>query len=128
MRRTFFGPTITSVFFAASLISVNGLVSGLKQWCAQTSGCAPVRSARARARMHSPLIVSARIVSCQRERRPAKLKQDLIKTWAAGLCFWPFVDLVVYSFLPVKWIPLGYNVASFFWTIFLSLQAARGIA
>lgn len=89
-RRTFFGPTITSVFFAASLISVNGLLSGLKQW-------------------------------------PAKCKQDLISTWAAGLCFWPFVDLVVYSLLPVAWIPLGYNVASFFWTIYLSLQAARSV-
>jgi len=90
MGQTFFGPTITSVFFAASLIQINGVIAGLKKW-------------------------------------PAKCKQDLIKTWAAGLCFWPFVDLVVYSLLPVAWIPLGYNVASFFWTIFLSVQAARGV-
>eukprot|EP00966_Prymnesium_polylepis_P023821 548941-Prymnesium_polylepis.1 len=34
------------------------------------------------------------------KRWPAKVKQDLIKTWAAGLCFWPFVDLVCYSFVP----------------------------
>jgi protein Mpv17 len=87
-RRIFFGPTVTSIFFAASLISNNGLLSGLKQW-------------------------------------PAKLKKDLISTWAAGLCFWPFVDLFVYSLMPVAWIPLGYNAASFFWTIFLSLQAAK---
>ena len=91
MRRTFFGPTITSVFFGAALISVDGLISGLKKW-------------------------------------PAKVKQDLVRTWAAGLCFWPFVDLVVYSLLPVAWIPLAYNVASFFWTIYLSLQAARGVS
>ena len=58
---------------------------------------------------------------------PGKIRQDLFVTWASELCFWPFVDLVYYSMLPVKWIPLGYNVASFIWTIFLSLQAARGV-
>jgi len=91
LGQTFFGPTITSVFFAASLISVNGLLSGLRQW-------------------------------------PAKCKQDLLGTWAAGLGYWPFVDLLVYSLLPVKWIPLAYNAASFFWTIYLSLQAARSVS
>ena len=90
LGQMFFGPTITSVFFAASLISLNGLFSGLKLW-------------------------------------PAKVKQDLVKTWAAGLCYWPFVDLICYQFVPLRWIPLGYNVASFFWTIYLSLQAARGV-
>ena len=90
LGQMFFGPTITSVFFAASLISLNGLLSGLKLW-------------------------------------PAKVKQDLVKTWAAGLCYWPFVDLICYQFVPLRWIPLGYNVASFFWTIYLSLQAARGV-
>lgn len=56
---------------------------------------------------------------------PGKIKKDLLLTWASGLCFWPFVDLIVYSFLPVAWIPLGYNAASFVWTIWLSLQAAK---
>jgi protein Mpv17 len=90
MGQSMFGPTITSVFFAASLISTNGLASGL-------------------------------------QLLPAKIRQDLLKTWAAGLGYWPFVDLICYSLVPVKWIPLGYNVASFFWTIFLSLQAARQV-
>jgi len=62
---------------------------------------------------------------------PAKIQQDLFKTWAAGLCYWPFVDLVCYGvvlrYFGAKWIPLGYNVASFFWTIFLSAQAARRV-
>ena len=91
MGQSCFGPAITAIFFAASLIQVNGLVAGLKLW-------------------------------------PTKVKRDLIKTWAAGLCFWPFVDLICYSFVPVQWIPLGYNFASFLWTIYLSLQAARGVA
>jgi protein Mpv17 len=56
---------------------------------------------------------------------PKKVRADLLVTWASGLGYWPFVDLVFYSLLPKEWIPLGYNVASFFWTIFLSLQAAR---
>jgi hypothetical protein len=94
MGQTIFGPTITGVFFAASLVSSYGLVAGLQRW-------------------------------------PLKVKQDLLKTWATGLCFWPFVDLTCYGlvlpYLGAKWIPLSYNVASFIWTIFLSLQAARQI-
>ncbi|KAL3927950.1 MAG: hypothetical protein SGPRY_002596 [Prymnesium sp.] len=91
MGQSCFGPLITAVFFAASLVQVNGPVAGLKLW-------------------------------------PAKVKQDLLTTWATGLCFWPFVDLICYSFVPVMWIPLGYNFASFLWTIWLSLQAARSVS
>ena len=58
---------------------------------------------------------------------PAKIKQDLVTVWRSGLCFWPVVDLICYSFVPVAWIPLGYNVASFIWTIYLSLQAATSV-
>jgi len=90
LGQCFFGPAITAVFFGSSLVSVEGLASGLS-------------------------------------KLPAKIKQDLVKTWAAGLCYWPFVDLLFYSLLPVKWIPLGYNMASFLWTIFLSLQAAKTV-
>lgn len=65
------------------------------------------------------------------KRWPVKVKQDLVRTWATGLCFWPFVDLACYGlvlpYLGAKWIPLSYNIASFFWTIFLSLQAARQV-
>mmetsp|Transcript_20756 Transcript_20756/g.61380 ORF Transcript_20756/g.61380 Transcript_20756/m.61380 type:complete len:210 (+) Transcript_20756:2-631(+) len=85
-----FGPTITCVFFAASLVSVQGLAAGLA-------------------------------------RLPGKVRQDLLVTWASGLCFWPFVDLLLYRLAPVAWIPLGYNVASFLWTIYLSLQASRSV-
>ena len=90
LGQCFFGPTITCVFFGASLISMNGLAKGLAQW-------------------------------------PKKIKQDLLVTWASGLCFWPFVDLFVYSFVPIAWIPLGYNVASFIWTIYLSIQATKSV-
>ena len=31
---------------------------------------------------------------------PGKIRQDLVATWAAGLGFWPFVDLVSYGFIP----------------------------
>jgi protein Mpv17 len=56
---------------------------------------------------------------------PQKIRQDLFVTWASELCFWPFVDLICFSLVPVRWIPLGYNLANFVWTIFLSLQASR---
>ena len=88
LGQSMFGPVITCVFFGASLISTQGLASGLAQW-------------------------------------PQKIRQDLLATWASGLCYWPIVDLICYGFVPFKWIPLGYNVASFFWTIYLSIQAAR---
>lgn len=91
LGQSIFGPTITCVFFAASLISTMGLFDGLASL-------------------------------------PSKIKQDLIVTWASGLCYWPFVDLICYSFVPVKWIPLSYNLASFFWTIYLSMQAAKGLS
>jgi len=58
---------------------------------------------------------------------PQKIRQDLLVTWGGGLTYWPFVDLICYGLVPVTWIPLGYNVASFFWTIFLSMQAARQV-
>ena len=77
LGQSIFGPTITCVFFAATLIANSGLAAGLKQL-------------------------------------PQKVRQDLFVTWSSGLCYWPFVDLVCYSIVPVKWIPLGYNVASFF--------------
>jgi len=62
---------------------------------------------------------------------PAKIKQDLLKTLSTGLCYWPLVDLACYGvvqpFFGVSWIPLSYNIASFFWTIFLSLQASHSV-
>ena len=90
MGQCFFGPTITCVFFAATLVSSSGLFSGLSEL-------------------------------------PTKIKQDLLVTWASGLGYWPFVDLICYSLVDPPWIPLGYNVASFFWTIFLSIQASRAV-
>ena len=85
-----FGPAITSIFFAAFLVSDFGIARGLAKW-------------------------------------PAKLRQDLFVTWASELCFWPFVDLICFSIVPLQWIPLGYNFANFFWTIFLALQASRPV-
>ena len=58
---------------------------------------------------------------------PRKIRQDLLATWAAGLGFWPFVDLVSFGFIPVQWIPLFVNACSFVWTIYLSLQASRAV-
>ena len=59
---------------------------------------------------------------------PAKCQQDLLATQLAGLGYWPFVDLVSFSLVPIMWIPLFVNSASFVWTIFLSLRANRNVA
>ena len=55
------------------------------------------------------------------------MRQDLFKTQLAGCGFWPFVDLAAYGFVPVMWIPLFVNGCSFVWTVFLSLQASKGV-
>jgi len=54
-----------------------------------------------------------------------KIRSDLPGAWLAGIGFWPIVDLLSYSVIPVKWIPLFVNMASFIWTIYLSLVANK---
>mmetsp|Transcript_24725 Transcript_24725/g.36253 ORF Transcript_24725/g.36253 Transcript_24725/m.36253 type:complete len:341 (-) Transcript_24725:145-1167(-) len=54
-----------------------------------------------------------------------KIKSDLPGAWAAGLGFWPLVDLFSYSVLPSRWIPLFVNVCSYVWTIYLSFIANK---
>ena len=54
-----------------------------------------------------------------------KIRSDLPGAWAAGLGFWPIVDLVSYSMVPKNWIPLFVNACSLVWTIYLSIVANR---
>lgn len=54
-----------------------------------------------------------------------KIRSDLPATWVSGLCFWPLVDLVSYSVIPVQFIPLFVNLCSLIWTIYLSTVANR---
>ena len=54
-----------------------------------------------------------------------KIKQDLPGAWLAGAGFWPLVDLVSYSIIPMQWIPLFVNMCSLVWTIYLSAVANR---
>jgi protein Mpv17 len=55
-----------------------------------------------------------------------KIRQDLPGAWLAGASFWPLIDLVSFSLVPQKWIPLFVNMASLVWTIYLSTIANRG--
>jgi protein Mpv17 len=54
-----------------------------------------------------------------------KIKSDLPGAWLAGAGFWPLVDIVSYSMIPVKWIPLFINMCSLVWTVYLSLVSNR---
>lgn len=54
-----------------------------------------------------------------------KIKQDLPGAWLSGSAFWPLVDLISYSLVPIKFIPLFINLMSFIWTIYLSMIANR---
>jgi protein Mpv17 len=49
-----------------------------------------------------------------------KIRKDLPGAWIAGAGFWPLVDLISYSIVPMKWIPLFVNMCSLVWTIYLS--------
>lgn len=54
-----------------------------------------------------------------------KIKRDLPGAWLSGVGFWPIVDLISFSLIPVKFIPLFINLCSFVWTIYLSSVANR---
>jgi protein Mpv17 len=54
-----------------------------------------------------------------------KIKRDLPGAWISGSAFWPLVDLISYSVVPVKFIPLFINLCSFIWTVYLSMVANR---
>jgi protein Mpv17 len=55
-----------------------------------------------------------------------KICNDLPGACLAGVGYWPIVDLISYSVIPVKLIPLFVNMASLVWTVYLSLVANRG--
>lgn len=55
-----------------------------------------------------------------------KIRNDLPGAWLAGVGFWPIVDFISYSAIPMKLIPLFINGASFIWTIYLSIISNRG--
>ena len=54
-----------------------------------------------------------------------KIRNDLPGAWLAGAGFWPLVDFISYSIVPVMWIPLFVNICSMVWTIYLSIVANR---
>ena len=54
-----------------------------------------------------------------------KIKTDLPGAWLSGVGFWPLVDLISYSLIPPRWIPLFINVCSLIWNIYLSMVANR---
>jgi len=52
-----------------------------------------------------------------------KIKNDLPGAWLAGSAFWPIVDVISYSVVPISLIPLFINICSLVWTIYLSIVA-----
>ena len=54
-----------------------------------------------------------------------KIVNDLPGAWLAGAGYWPLVDFISYSVVPVKWIPLFVNLCSLVWTVYLSIVANR---
>jgi protein Mpv17 len=55
----------------------------------------------------------------------AKIRSDLPGAWLAGTGFWPLVDIISFSVVPIKWIPLFINFCSLIWTIYLSTVSNR---
>ena len=56
----------------------------------------------------------------------SKIVSDLPGAWLAGAGYWPLVDFISYSVVPVKWIPLFVNLCSLVWTVYLSIVANKG--
>lgn len=54
-----------------------------------------------------------------------KIRNDLPGAWLAGIGYWPIVDLISYSVIPVKWIPLFINLCSLVWTVYLSMVSNK---
>ena len=54
-----------------------------------------------------------------------KIRRGLKPAWLTGIGFWPIVDLISYSLIPVPFIPLFVNMCSLVWTIYLSMVANR---
>jgi protein Mpv17 len=54
-----------------------------------------------------------------------KIRQDLFGAWLAGIGFWPLVDVISYSIVPLVYIPLFINMCSLVWTIYLSKISNR---
>jgi len=52
-----------------------------------------------------------------------QIKRDLPGVWLSGLGYWPLMDMISYGLIPIQFIPLFINLASFIWTIYLSLVA-----
>ena len=121
----YFGPALHFYLnWVTWLIPGDGLPSTLLKTLVGQLGFGPVVTCI----FFGAFLISEFGLSAGLRRWPAKIKQDLFVTWASELCFWPFVDLICFSFVPLLWIPLGYNLANFFWTIFLAMQASKPIA
>jgi protein Mpv17 len=54
-----------------------------------------------------------------------KIRQDLYGAWLAGIGFWPLVDVISYSLVPLVYTPLFVNMCSLVWTIYLSKISNR---
>ena len=120
----YFGPALHYfLMWVTALVPGTDLLSTLQKTLLGQLGFGPAMTCI----FFGAFLVADHGISSGLKQWPAKIRQDLLVTWTTELCFWPFVDIVYYSFLPVVWIPLGYNIANFFWTVFLSLQAARGL-
>lgn len=55
----------------------------------------------------------------------AQIKKDLLGVWLSGLGYWPLVDMISFGLIPIQFIPLFINLASFIWTVYLSIVANR---
>eukprot|EP00929_Paragymnodinium_shiwhaense_P068650 TRINITY_DN34567_c0_g1_i1.p2 TRINITY_DN34567_c0_g1~~TRINITY_DN34567_c0_g1_i1.p2 ORF type:complete len:202 (-),score=39.64 TRINITY_DN34567_c0_g1_i1:191-796(-) len=58
----------------------------------------------------------------------AKTKKDLVSTWCAGVCFWPFVNVLVFRFVVLDNRAIANAFAAVLWNIFISFQINKSVA
>lgn len=54
-----------------------------------------------------------------------KISNDLGRTWMSGACYWPFVSMLTFRFVPIDFRPMSNSVAGSMWNIYLSMMAHK---
>lgn len=57
----------------------------------------------------------------------AKIRDSLVDTWAAGFCYWPFVNLIVFRFITLEHRAVCNVFAGIAWNVYLSFQVNRHV-
>ncbi|CAF4051911.1 unnamed protein product [Adineta steineri] len=53
----------------------------------------------------------------------AKIKNDMLKTFVTGTCYWPFISFINFRYIPLDYRPFVGSLAGAIWNIYISFVA-----